>query len=410
MENISNTNENEQEDKSLRPFDEEKDVVQNVYDKIQNMDRNDVKEDDFYKYFYNLLDTSTNFCTFKYVKLVKNIDEEWISAIEEALPSLHHVVMNPRKFIEEDREIVNMAMARNITTESLRHLIQHSNLIDKYDEDGTVIPNRILNVFKEESLNIYENRFICTLIAELQHFVNKRYNVIFENTKDELGAFFKMESIIDNYTETVDYKLQVNIRDKQSDEKNERDNDDIFQRLVKIHRQVNGLASTEFITEMRTMPSVRHPIVKTNAIKKNMYYKACYKLWNFIYSYNKIGYTVDLVKREPVISKAFEKDIYDSFIFNYAMLHNQVEDPYKLDINKKKKEKSIDIKYIRQSLEEIVNNSGMSIDNLKRLINNELTAIDERKKREADEVEKLRKKSNRTGNDKKPDTESENKS
>lgn len=339
MEDISNISDNEQEDKSLRPFDEEKDVVQNVYDKIHNMDREVVKEDNFYKYFYNLLDTSTNFCTFKYVKLVKNIDEEWISAIEEALPSLHHVVMNPRKFIEEDREIVNMAMARNITTESLRHLIQHSNLIDKYDEDGTVIPNRILNVFKEESLNIYENRFICTLIAELQHFVNKRYNVIFENTKDELGAFFKMESIIDNYTETVDYKLQVNIRDKQSDEKNEKDNDDIFQRLVKVHRQVNGLASTEFITEMRTMPSVRHPIVKTNAIKKNMYYKACYKLWNFIYSYNKVGYTVDLVKREPVISKAFEKDIYDSFIFNYAMLHNQVEDPYKLDINKKKRKK-----------------------------------------------------------------------
>ncbi len=399
MEDISNINDNEQEDKSLRPFDEEKDVVQNVYDKIQNMDSEVVKEDDFYKYFYNLLDTSTNFCTFKYVKLVKNIDEEWISAIEEALPSLHHVVMNPRKFIEEDREIVNMAMARNITTESLRHLIQHSNLIDKYDEDGTVIPNRILNVFKEESLNIYENRFICTLIAELQHFVNKRYNVIFENTKDELGAFFKMESIIDNYTETVDYKLQVNIRDKQSDEKNEKDNDDIFQRLVKVHRQVNGLASTEFIAEMRTMPSVRHPIVKTNAIKKNMYYKACYKLWNFIYSYNKVGYTVDLVKREPVISKAFEKDIYDSFIFNYAMLHNQVGDPYKLDINKKKKEKNIDVKYIRQSLEEIVDNSGMSIDNLKRLINNELTAIDERKKREANEVEKLRRKSNRTKTD-----------
>lgn len=399
MEDISNISDNEQEDKSLRPFDEEKDVVQNVYDKIHNMDREVVKEDNFYKYFYNLLDTSTNFCTFKYVKLVKNIDEEWISAIEEALPSLHHVVMNPRKFIEEDREIVNMAMARNITTESLRHLIQHSNLIDKYDEDGTVIPNRILNVFKEESLNIYENRFICTLIAELQHFVNKRYNVIFENTKDELGVFFKMESIIDNYTETVDYKLQVNIRDKQSDEKNEKDNDDIFQRLVKVHRQVNGLASTEFITEMRTMPSVRHPIVKTNAIKKNMYYKACYKLWNFIYSYNKVGYTVDLVKREPVISKAFEKDIYDSFIFNYAMLHNQVEDPYKLDINKKKKEKNIDVKYIRQTLEEIVDNSGMSIDNLKRLINNELTAIDERKKREANEVEKLRKKSNRPKTD-----------
>lgn len=393
MENISNTYENGKEDKSLRPFDEDRDVVQNVYDKIQNINRDDINDDAFYKYFYNLLDTSTNFCTFKYVKLVKNVDEEWISAIEQALPSLYYVVMNPRKFIEEDREVVNMALAKNITTESLKHLIQHSDLIDKYDEDGTIIPNRILNVFKEESLNIYENRFICTLVAELQHFVNKRYNVIFENTKDELGAFFKMESIIDNYTETVDYKLQVNIRDKQSDEKNENKNDDIFKRLVKIHRQVNDLAGTEFINEMRALPAVRHPIVKTNVIKKNMYYKECYNLWNFIYSYNKVGYTVDLVKREPVISRKFEKDIYDSVIYNYAMLHNQLEDPYKIDIERKKKEKTVDIKYIRQSLEEIVDNSGMTVENLKRIINNELTAIDERKKREANEIERLRRKS-----------------
>lgn len=369
-------------DEYLRPFDEEKDVIQNVYDKMLHSNDIATKDDAFYKYFYNLLDTSTNFCTFRYVRLVKSVEEDWIAAIEEALPALHHVVMNPRKFIEEDREVVNIAMARNITTESIRHLIQHSNLIDKYDEDGTVIPNRILNVFKEESLNIYENRFICTLIAELQHFVNKRYNVIFENTKDELGSFFEMESKIDNYTETIDYKLQVNVMDKQSDEKNEKENNDIFERLIKVHRQVNGLASTEFIATMRSCPPVRHPIVKTNAIKKNMYYKACHKLWNFIYNYNKVGYSVDLLKREPVISKEFEKDIYDSFIWNYAMIHNQVDGAEGININRPKRKKDINIKYIRQVLDEIVRESGIPDENLQRIVMNELTSLQEKYKRE----------------------------
>ena len=369
-------------DEYLRPFDEEKDVIQNVYDKMLHSNDIATKDDAFYKYFYNLLNTSTNFCTFRYVRLVKSVEEDWIAAIEEALPALHHVVMNPRKFIEEDREVVNIAMARNITTESIRHLIQHSNLIDKYDEDGTVIPNRILNVFKEESLNIYENRFICTLIAELQHFVNKRYNVIFENTKDELGSFFEMESKIDNYTETIDYKLQVNVRDKQSDEKNEKENNDIFERLIKVHRQVNGLASTEFIATMRGCPPVRHPIVKTNAIKKNMYYKACHKLWNFIYNYNKVGYSVDLLKREPVISKEFEKDIYDSFIWNYAMIHNQVDGAEGININRPKRKKDINIKYIRQVLDEIVRESGIPDENLQRIVMNELTSLQEKYKRE----------------------------
>lgn len=376
------------EDESLRPFDEEHDVIQNVYDKMARSNKEATKDDAFYKYFYNLLDTSTSFCTFKYVRLIKNIDEEWIAAIEKALPALHRVVMNPRKFIEEDREVVNIAMARNITTESLRHLTQHSDLIDKYDEDGTVIPNRILNVFKEESLNIYENRFVCTLIAELQHFVNKRYNVIFENVKDELGSFFEMESKIDNYTETIDYKLQVSVRDKQSDEKNEKDGDDIFARLVKVHRQVNGLASTEFIAEMRGYPSVRHPIVKTNAIKKNMYYKECLNLWNFIYGYNKVGYTVNLVKKEPVISRAFEKDIFDSFIWDYAMIHNQVDGAEKININRPQRKKDINVKYIRQVLEEIVRESGIPDDNLRHIIMNELKSIQEQRKREAAELER----------------------
>lgn len=392
MEDVLNIDGEDYEDESLRPFDEENDVIQNVYEKMAASNRESTKDDAFYKYFYNLLDTSTNFCTFKYVRLIKSVDEDWISAIEEALPSLHYVVMNPRKFIEEDREVVNIAMARNITTESLRHLTQHSDLIDKYDEDGTVIPNRILNVFKEESVNIYENRFICTLIAELQHFVNKRYNVIFENTKDELGSFFEMESKIDNYTETIDYKLTMKVRDKQSDEVNEKKNNDIFERLIKIHRQVNGLASTEFISEMRGYPAVRHPIVKTNAIKKNMYYKACHKLWNFIYSYNKVGYTVNLVKKEPVISKAFEKDIYDSFIWNYAMIHNQVDDAEKININHPERKKEIGIKYIRQVLEEIVRESGIPDDNLKKIVMNELSSIQSKRKREAAELDRALKK------------------
>lgn len=392
MEDVLNIDGEDYEDESLRPFDEENDVIQNVYEKMASSNRESTKDDAFYKYFYNLLDTSTNFCTFKYVRLIKSVDEDWISAIEEALPSLHYVVMNPRKFIEEDREVVNIAMARNITTESLRHLTQHSDLIDKYDEDGTVIPNRILNVFKEESVNIYENRFICTLIAELQHFVNKRYNVIFENTKDELGSFFEMESKIDNYTETIDYKLTMKVRDKQSDEVNEKKNNDIFERLIKIHRQVNGLASTEFISEMRGYPAVRHPIVKTNAIKKNMYYKACHKLWNFIYSYNKVGYTVNLVKKEPVISKAFEKDIYDSFIWNYAMIHNQVDDAEKININHPERKKEIGIKYIRQVLEEIVRESGIPDDNLKKIVMNELSSIQSKRKREAAELDRALKK------------------
>lgn len=369
-----------------------KDVVQTTYEKMIKSANPEIAEDDFYKYFYNLLETGMNYCKFLNVKLIKSIDEEWVNEIEMALPSLYEVVMHPRKFIEEQREVVNIAMARNINSESVRHLIQHSDMIDKYDEEGNVVPNRILNVFKEESFNVYENRFICTLLAELQQFVNKRYNVIFENSKDELGSFFEVESRVDNYTETVEYKLQVKVRNKQTDLDNEKDNTNIFTRISKIYKMVNSLVNTEFVRVVRTYPAVRHPIVKTNAIGKNSNYKACHRLWNFIYTYDKVGYRVELVKQEPIISRQFEKEIYDSLIWNYAMLHNQVEEASKVDVTREKIQKEADIKYIRQLLDEIVHNCDIPDANLRKIVQSELINLQAKRKNEILRLERIRKK------------------
>ena len=190
-------------------YDDYSDDILKAYGKMTGQEQGNIEDDKYYKYFYNLLETGRNYVKYSYVRLVKEVDETWVNAIEEAMPSLQHVVLNPRKFIEEEREVVNIAMARNITAESVRHLLAHSNYIDEYRKDGTVIPNKILNIYKEESLNTYENRFICTLIAELQFFINKRFDAIFEASKDELGVNFEVDSSIDNYTETIDYSLQI---------------------------------------------------------------------------------------------------------------------------------------------------------------------------------------------------------
>ncbi|MDY2698052.1 MAG: DUF2357 domain-containing protein [Lachnospiraceae bacterium] len=377
-------------------FEDNKDTIENVYEEMIDNLSPELSENKYYQYFYNLLETGNNYCKYFSSKLVKNIDEEWVKAIEEALPALQTVVLNPRKFIEEDREVVNIAMARNISPESIQHLLQHSNMIDQVNEDGTVIPNRILNVFKEESYNTYENRFICTLLLELQQFINKRFNVIFDNSKDERGTFFEMESMIDNYTETIDYKLEIKIREKQTDIDNEEENMGIFTRISKIHRQINDLASSGFMTTMRQYPLVRHPIVKTNAIGKNLNYKACHKLWNYIHAYDRIGYKVDLVKQEPMITKEFERDIYNSFLWDYFMLRNFQEQTDALNPNRPKRKKEITVKYIRQVLDEIVRGLDMPDANVRKLILNELSDLQLKRKAERMNAEAAEKKSGKS--------------
>lgn len=370
-------------------YDEYSDDVLNAYAKMTGKVKENIEEDPYYRYFYNLLETGRNFAKYSYVRLVKEVDETWVNEIEEALPSLQYVVLNPRKFIEEEREVVNIAMARNITAESVRHLLAHSNYIDEYRKDGTVIPNKILNVYKEESLNTYENRFICTLIAELQFFINKRFDAIFDASKDEMGVNFEVASTVDNYTETVDYRLSIKIRDKQTDVENEVENKDVFARIIQLHRNINMLVGTEFVTTMRRFPTVKHPIVKTNAIAKNRDYKKCHKLWNFIHSYNQVGFKVDLLKQDPNISKAFEKDIYNSFIWNYAMLHNYMENVDVLNINRETRKKEMDMQDIRRLLEEIVAGTDIPDANLRKIIANELTEIQQRRKQEKSAAERV---------------------
>lgn len=346
-----------------------------VYEKMIDNLSPELLQDKYYQYFYNLLETGSNYCNFFSSRLVKNIDEEWVRAIEEALPALQHVVANPRRYIEEDREVVNVALAKGFSQESIQHLLQHSNMIDKINDDGTVIPNHILSVIKEESLNTYENRFICTLILELQRFINKRFNVIFDNSKDERGTLFEMESLIDNYTETISYKLEIKIREKQTDVDNEEENMGIFTRISQIHRSINDLANSGFMTVMRKFPPVRHPIVKTNAIGKNLNYKACHKLWNYIHAYDRVGYKVDLVKQEPVISRELERDIYNSFLWDYFMIRKFMEQTDEMNPDRPRREKEITIKYIRQVLDEIIRGLDMSDANVRKLIMNELSDL-----------------------------------
>ena len=363
-------------------FEDNKDNIDGVYEKMIANLSPELFEDKYYQYFYNILETGNNYCKFYSSKLVKNIDEEWVGAIEEAIPAIQHVVANPRKFIEEERDIVNVAMAKNVTPESVQHLMQHSNLVDHVKADGTVIPNRILNVFKEESLNTYENRFICTLILELQRFINKRFNVIFDNSKDERGTFFEMESLIDNYTEVIDYKLEIKIREKQTDIDNEEENVEIFTRISKLHRQINDLANSGFMTVVKKYPLVKHPIVKTNAIGKNLQYKACHKLWNYIYAYERVGYKIDMVKLEPTITRELERDLYHSFLWDYFMIKKYVEQADILDIDRPKRQKEVDVRYIRQVLDEIINGLDMSDADVRKLVMNELSNLQLKRKAE----------------------------
>ena len=67
-------------------------------------------------------------------------DYEWLSVMEEVMPYLFNIVKAPKKFIMNEEEVVKVELAKKVTVESIKHLTQHTNLIQDYDpEKGEVI-------------------------------------------------------------------------------------------------------------------------------------------------------------------------------------------------------------------------------------------------------------------------------
>lgn len=371
-----------------------KNVVDGLYTKYNDELKPRLEDDDFYQYFYNLLETGTTLCNFYNRKLLKEVDEDWVSQIEEALPHIQRVVENPRKFIEENRQIVNVAQAKKFTSESVKHLSQHSELVSKIYDDGTIEPNKVLNVFKEESLNTYENRFINTLILELKDFIDERFKRIFDDSRDEDGVKLDLESMIDNYSEVVQYKLELRIREKQLDTANDDDNVNIFTRITKIHKGIQDLSNTGFCLQVSKFPRVKHPIVKTNAIGKHPDYKACYNLWNFIHSYERAGYRLQILEQDPVVSRSFEKSLYNQIIMDYVVVREHMEYMDLLNINKPKRSKQMGINSIRQFVRDLVEEYEISASDLRKLVESELNEalkLKEEKERMQEELLKRKK-------------------
>lgn len=74
-----------------------------------------------------------------------------------------------------------------IGADSVRHLSQNTQFLAPSD-DGGVHPTRILNVNTVETYDLYENRFIYHLIQRLLTFVDKRTDVIFWSTGNEIAT------------------------------------------------------------------------------------------------------------------------------------------------------------------------------------------------------------------------------
>lgn len=252
-------------------------------------------------------------------KLVnKKIEEEWIDAIEACILPLDNVIRRPSRYIEELDEVKPIELSRNITSRSIQHLAQHTDYISEVKGDE-ITPSKILNVFHEETLLTYENRFINTLIRQLYLFVNKRYNEMVKNgaensTQFDISAEFRDGTLVSS----VRFGLTVSESAEGAAEA-----DPLLKRVMRLNSVVTMYYNSPFAKSMNGA-YVRPPVMRTNALMKNRDLRQCLELWQFIEGYEKVGYSISVEQKAEKPDRALIERMYADLALQYTVFRREI--------------------------------------------------------------------------------------
>jgi len=252
---------------------------------------------------------------------------EWLDEIEEACPRIDKIVRVAKVALIQEANVELIEKAKRITVESIKDLSRHTNYINRYDEEtDTVEPGKILDIRNEETYNIYENRFLHTLVNTMERFILER--------EDELKKLDISDKKLLEYkgkTQTLSEKLNIEIKissdtlatgeiNKELKEKIE----EVKKRIKRIKEYIGSWHKSEMMKALDKahIPPVRSPIKKTNVFLKNPNFRVASALWEYITRY---GFDDNENSKDNVQSDGNDvvKGFIDhSFLINYYVLES----------------------------------------------------------------------------------------
>ena len=317
-----------------------------------------------------------------YDKLEANF--EWLDIMEDTIRYLDNILRNPNRFIINEDEIVKIELARRVTVESIKHLSRNTNLIQDIDDEGNVKPSKILNINKEESYDTYENRFIYTLITNMETFVEMKKKTLLSasHLKDDKSLQYKAASIVGSEHLTIDLSIKTSLNTKTDD--GSRNGEDLATRVDKLSQRIIDLKSTEVYKDLQRkhVALVRPPIKKTNLILKNTNFQYAVKLWNYLQDH----FGDDSVRDKK--DKNYQDDgdlrsLFDeTFLLNYLAMCTLNKEQYS---TKNLKEKVID-----QVIQKIVDlNANLTEDEIKSMVGEQYAIVRHRNAATTDGIVKV---------------------
>lgn len=364
------------------------DTIQDLYGSFSAQMEPIQEEDRYFRYLFEIAQASDTTIDQQREELVKVVDEEWISVIEDSLDAINSIIEKPRRFITTEEEVVPVSLAKRISADSVRHLSQNTQFLAPSD-DGGIHPTKILNVNTAETYDLYENRFVYHLIQRLLTFVDKRTDVIFWSTGNEIRNRFTMHSKIGDAYEEIEYNVEMTVKDRQNFAENDADNVDTFMRIDRVRRLVMALRNSSFCQIMEGCSVVRSPIQRTNLIMKDPNYRKCFQLWQFMERYDKVGYNIEVKDSALAFDDEYMVQMYTNLINNYAVFKSLISDDRNLSELASEQRDPVAPKFITEIKEEFVDSCDIPDVEVRKVFVEEVTqaqldaeeALDEQRKK-----------------------------
>jgi len=320
---------------------------------------------------------------------------EWLDQIEFTCPYLDIIVRNPKLTLIKEERVVNVEKSKKVTVESIKDLSRHTNYINKYDEEKNYVePSKILNIFNEETYNIYENRFLYTLIKQVESFIFKREEEL-KNFKLNDTKLLEYSATTKTDYEKIDIELRINSESFPDEKTNPKFDEEIKvakARIKRIKDYIKSWNNSELFKELERVhiTLVNPPIKKTNILLKNPNFQIAVRLWDYLQKYDLQERNMIKPDMEQTGKNPLQDFIDHSFLIDYFVLDS---------ISKKKKEQKEKMsKYAVLLLTEeiertirLLNNIGINIDyesilnmvskNLKEQKSEKLIGVDDVKKK-----------------------------
>lgn len=297
-----------------------KNVINNIYDNfVQELNKNN----HLYNTINELIDNSIfNVSILKSISL-DNLDIKWLKPVEESLMSFNEVIKNPIHYIESYDDLVKVEKSKQVTKDSIRHLSKNSKYVNKYN-DYEIIPSKILNSSKEDSIITYENRFVFTLLRRLEIFIEKRLDNLKDNYLIDDSSKLNVNGECELLGGIFSYKIDFKYSFYENPNKSIYDLDydttglNMFLRIKRIKSILDGFNNTSFYRELRKAPVINSNIIMTNVLLNNPDFVNLVNLWEYLDNYKEGIGNDKLLERSSYLKDYFYNEVKALVMMQFA--------------------------------------------------------------------------------------------